>query len=99
MGPVVCKIHLEKIDDQERMAQINRDIGLIKSTFGQLRHPNIIQFDQVENYENRATIAVRQFICHNLQEKMQRIPSISLIEGHWIIFQILAGLAQIHQEK
>lgn len=43
------------------------------------------------------TLLLRQFVCHNLSEKLVHIPQLlTLIEKKWLIFQLLCSLEQIH---
>ena len=40
---------------------------------------------------------LRQFVCFNLNEKLDHIPQfLTMIEKKWLIFQLLCGLEQIH---
>jgi phosphoinositide-3-kinase regulatory subunit 4 len=42
-------------------------------------------------------ILLRQFVCFNLNEKLDIIPQfLTIIEKKWLIFQLLCGLEQIH---
>lgn len=50
------------------------------------RHPNVLPFDKILNVQKKAVLGVRQFVCHNLKEKLHRIPKLSMMEKKWLVF-------------
>jgi len=63
------------------------------------QHPNVLVYDKLFNIQKKAILGVRQFVCHNLKEKLHRIPKLSLMEKKWLVFQLLCAIAQVHSVK
>lgn len=84
-GPVFCKLHFSKIED-DWFRQFESDINRIKDAFNLYKHPNVLVYDKIFNVQKKAILGVRQFICYNLNEKMHRIPKLTLMEKKWLVF-------------
>ena len=84
-GPIICKLHFSKIED-EQFKGIEAEINKIKEAFDMYKHPNVLPYDKVFNIQNKALMGVRQFVCHNLKEKLHRIPKLSFMEKKWLVF-------------
>jgi phosphoinositide-3-kinase, regulatory subunit 4 len=59
----------------------------------------VLPYDKVFNVQNKALLGVRQFVCHNLKEKLHRIPKLSFMEKKWLVFQLMCATAQVHSVK
>ena len=85
-GPIICKLHFSKIED-DKFAYIESEMNKIREAFDIYRqHPNVLVYDKVFNIQKKAILGVRQFVCHNLKEKLHRIPKLSLMEKKWLVF-------------
>ena len=91
-GPVFCKLHFSKIED-DWFKQFESDVNRIKDAFNLYKHPNVLVYDKVFNIQKKAVLGVRQFICYNMNEKMHRIPKLTLMEKKWLVFQLLCAVA------
>eukprot|EP00347_Sterkiella_histriomuscorum_P000291 403376447 len=56
-------------------------------------------YERIFNPQKKALLGIRQFVCHNLKEKLHRIPKLSMMEKKWLVFQLLCAVSQIHSEK
>jgi hypothetical protein len=81
----VCKFHFFK-GEEERFKILEQDINKIRNTFNLYKHPNILVYEKVLNFQKKALMGVRQFVCHNLKEKLHRIPKLSMMEKKWLVF-------------
>lgn len=97
-GPLVCKLHFSKIDD-EQFKHYEGEINKIRAAFDLYKHPNVLVYDKIFNPQKKALLGVRQFVCHNLKEKLHRIPKLSFLEKKWLVFQLLCAIAQVHSAK
>jgi hypothetical protein len=84
-GPVFCKLHFSKIED-DWFTQFQSDFNRIRDAFNLYKHPNVLVYDKIFNIQKKAVLGVRQFICYNLNEKMHRIPKLTLMEKKWLVF-------------
>ena len=91
----MCKLHFSKIED-DRYNYYEAEINKIKDAFNLYKHPNVLTYDKIFNIEKKAIMGVRQFVCHNLKEKLHRIPKLSFMEKKWLVFQLMCAIAQIH---
>jgi phosphoinositide-3-kinase regulatory subunit 4 len=97
-GPIICRMHYSKIEDSKYQyyeSQVNK----IRDAFNLYKHPNVLVFDKIFNVQKKAMLGVRQFVCHNLKEKLHRVPKLSIMEKKWLVFQLLCAIAQIHSAK
>lgn len=91
-GPIVCKLHFQKIeDDQFRLFE--GEFNKIRAAFDLYKHPNVLPYDKLFNIQKKALLGVRQFVCHNLKEKLHRIPKLSTMEKKWLAFQLLCAIS------
>lgn len=97
-GPVVCKFHFSRIED-DAFKYLENEVNKIRSLYSLDKHPNVLVYDKIFNIQKKCILGVRQFVCHNLKEKLHRIPKLSLMEKKWLVFQLLCAVSQIHSEK
>ena len=74
-------------------------INEIKDAFDLYKHPNVLPYDKVFYVQNKALLGMRQFVCHNLKEKLHRIPKLCFMEKKWLVFQLMCAIAQVHSVK
>ena len=91
-GPIICKLHFSKIED-DQFRYYETEINKIRDSFDLYRHPNVLPYDKIFNIQKKHLMGVRQFVCHNLKEKLHRIPKLSLLEKKWLVFQLLCAIA------
>ena len=84
-GPIVCKFHFSKIEDN-RYQNLEVEVDNIRKTFNLFRHPNILNYEKIFFPQKKAILGVRMFVCHNLKEKLHRIPKLSKMEKKWLVF-------------
>jgi len=84
-GPIVCKFHFSKIDP-DFFKYLETEMDKIRKVFDLFKHPNILVYDKIYNFQSKALLGVRQFVCHNLKEKLHRIPKLATIEKKWLVF-------------
>jgi hypothetical protein len=82
---VVCKFHFQKVES-ESFKQIENEVIKIRNMFSIYKHPNILVYEKVFNFQKKTLMGMRQFVCHNLKEKLHRIPKLSLTEKKWLVF-------------
>ena len=97
-GPIICKLHFSKIED-DQYKYYKSEIDKIRAAFDIYKHPNVLAIDKIFNIQKKAILGVRQFVCHNLKEKLHRIPKLSMMEKKWLAFQILCSISQVHSVK
>ena len=62
------------------------------------RHPNVMSYYKqtpvhITQGVKEVTLLLRQFVCHNLSEKLIHIPQLlTMIEKKWLIFQLLCAM-------
>ena len=81
----MCKLHFSKIED-DKFQHIEGQINEIRAAFDLYKHPNVLPYDKIFNIQKKAVLGVRQFVCHNLKEKLHRIPKLSIPEKKWLVF-------------
>ena len=94
----MCKLHFSKVDE-DKFKYLENEVNRIRSVFNIYKHPNILVFDKLFNVQKKALLGIRQYVCHNLLQKLHRIPKLSIMEKKWLVFQLLCAVAQIHSEK
>ena len=61
----------------------------------EFKHPNLMGYYKGSPYNSNkdGAFMLRQFVCFNLNEKLDHIPlGLTEIEKKWLIFQLLCGL-------
>ncbi len=99
-GPIVVK-QLHKYTEQEDVDALRDQMALIANTFDpEKRHPNLLLYHQQSPAQIDQKVAMlRQFVCHNLTEKIRWMPQLlAPIEKQWLVFQLLQACAQVHAE-
>jgi len=84
-GPIVCKFHFSRIDD-DYFKYLENEVNTIRSVFNLHKHPNVLVYDKIFNIQKKALLGIRQYVCHQLKEKLHRIPKLSMIEKKWLVF-------------
>lgn len=97
-GPIVCKFHFSRVED-DYFKYAETEVENIRKTFNLYKHPNVMVYERIFNPQKKALLGIRQFVCHNLKEKLHRIPKLSMMEKKWLVFQLLCAVSQIHSEK
>ena len=57
-GPLVCKLHFSKIDD-EQFRNYEGEINKIRAAFDLYKHPNVLVYDKIFNPQKKALLGVR----------------------------------------
>ena len=67
------------------------------------KHPNVMDYykespiKMAQQDMSQVTLLLRQFVCHNLSEKLYHIPTmLTPIEKKWLVLQLLCSLEQMH---
>ena len=74
----------------------------IREKFDFRKHPNILVLELNKIQENGIVMlyAYRQYVYNSLREKiLNKIPTLTLVERKWFIFQILCSINQVHNEE
>lgn len=99
-GLVVCKIRYDDFKDQMKnnMVEIDqsaRAVKRVKEVVATRLHPNLLPIEHFISLPEGATFAIRQYVKHNLRERLTQVPKIEIIQKKWITFQLLNALQQL----
>jgi len=94
-GPLICKLHFSKFEE-DRFRDYEGKIERIRAVYDLEKHPNVLPYDRIFNVGKKAILGVRQFVSHNLKEKLHRIPKLAMMEKKWLVFQLLCAISQVH---
>ena len=99
-GRVLLKVFLargEKGEWRRRLAAARDVLATLCATFNLRDQPNILVYQRWEE-SNRfdAAYATRQFIAHNLYDRLNSRPFPSIDEKLWFIYQLLRAVGQAH---
>ncbi len=95
-GRVLVKVYARRGESLETLQREKGRLESINGTFLFLRHSNVLPFARVVVTE-RAAFLVRQYLAHNLAERLGTRPFLSALEKRWILYQLLKALDQCHQ--
>lgn len=90
---------LLKIKNEEKFRTIKTQMESVHRAIDtERKHPNVMDYHKeapvmMKQDLSYVTLLLRQFVCHNLSEKLIHIPTLlSSIEKKWLIFQLMCSL-------
>eukprot|EP00727_Mastigamoeba_balamuthi_P002364 m51a1_g12124 hypothetical protein (1463) ;mRNA; f:75-5247 len=95
-GPALVKVYVKtSAPTPESLADHIAKLTGMRESLGKVKHGNVLPFTRFVEMDN-AGYLVRQFLAHNLADRFNTLPFLTALEKHWIAYQMLAGLSQLH---
>lgn len=92
---LVCKVFIKPVNGHSLTKYAER-LEDIKQRLARAQCPNVAPFEAVRETE-RAAFVFRPFFHQTLRDRMASQPPLTTAEKHWITFQILQALVQMHE--
>eukprot|EP00457_Paulinella_chromatophora_P000231 gb/GEZN01000231.1/.p1 GENE.gb/GEZN01000231.1/~~gb/GEZN01000231.1/.p1 ORF type:complete len:1689 (+),score=318.73 gb/GEZN01000231.1/:174-5240(+) len=92
-GSCVVKIFIKK--EEKDLTHYVKQLELLRSKFSIQLKPGVIVMQKIDDTP-RAAFLIRQYFAHNLFDRFDTHPYLTLIEKKWITFQLLTALVQMH---